>query len=394
MNSVQTDTLARLLDEPVESVLDRERGALTMLLEESRGQVVLFGAGGLGTQVLECLRGIGVEPLAFSDNDASRWGNTIGGVTVLPPDDAVQRFGGSALFIVTIWNPYHWFRETEQSLSDRGCRRVVSPSPAYWRFADALLPFYAQDLPHKILPHRDAVLEASRLWSDEHSSAEFARQISWRFAGTWNFTRPDDRRSYLRDDLFRPDADESFIDCGAYDGDTLRDFLKDRGDTFRHFLALEPDSATYKKLCTSVSALPSSTRAKVRTLNAAVGATRTELRFTATGTMTSHGSSSADEVVSCVPLAELAADIPRPVTFIKMDIEGAEFDALQGAATLIKDDEPLLAVCVYHIQHDIWRIPLLIRSLVPAHKLYLRCHEGDGWQTVAYAVPPTRALSR
>ena len=73
-----------------------------------------------------------------------------------------------------------------------------------------------------------------------------------------------------------------------------------------------------------------------------------------------------------------------------MDIEGAEFDALRGGSNVIRRDRPILAICVYHNQNDIWRIPLLIHEMIPEHKLYLRAYEGDGFQTVMYAVPPER----
>ena len=94
------------------------------------------------------------------------------------------------------------------------------------------------------------------------------------------------------------------------------------------------------------------------------------------------------EVVS-LPLTELNRTV-RPVTFIKMDIEGAEIDALRGAAEIVRQDKPVLALCVYHLQSDIWKIPLLMRELFHDYRFYLRCYEGDGWQTVAYAVPPSR----
>jgi len=77
-----------------------------------------------------------------------------------------------------------------------------------------------------------------------------------------------------------------------------------------------------------------------------------------------------------------------------MDIEGAEFDALRGARKVIERDRPLLAICVYHTQDDIWRIPLLIHEMVPGHHLFLRAYEGDGFQTVVYAIPPWRLIAR
>lgn len=94
--------------------------------------------------------------------------------------------------------------------------------------------------------------------------------------------------------------------------------------------------------------------------------------------------------VDCIPMDELFAS--TPVTMIKMDIEGAEYDALIGGSKVIQRDRPILAVCVYHLQSDLWRLPLLARKMLPQHKLYLRPYEGDGFQTVLYAVPPDRVL--
>jgi hypothetical protein len=95
--------------------------------------------------------------------------------------------------------------------------------------------------------------------------------------------------------------------------------------------------------------------------------------------------------VDCIPLDELFAD--KPVTLIKMDIEGAEYDALRGGSRIIQRDSPVLAICVYHTQSDVWRIPLLMRSLNPAYQLFLRAYDGDGFQSVVYAIPPHRMLS-
>jgi hypothetical protein len=73
-----------------------------------------------------------------------------------------------------------------------------------------------------------------------------------------------------------------------------------------------------------------------------------------------------------------------------MDIEGAEVEALNGARNLIARHHPILSICLYHRQSDLWRIPLIIHSMYPGYCFYLRSHEEDGWQTVAYAVPPER----
>jgi FkbM family methyltransferase len=75
------------------------------------------------------------------------------------------------------------------------------------------------------------------------------------------------------------------------------------------------------------------------------------------------------------------------VTFIKMDIEGAEMDALRGAKKTINNFKPKLAICIYHSTEDLWRIPLYIKKIVPDYKIYIRHHTNLLYETVCYAIP-------
>ena len=88
------------------------------------------------------------------------------------------------------------------------------------------------------------------------------------------------------------------------------------------------------------------------------------------------------------PLDSLLGDA-RP-TFMKFDIEGAEVDALTGARQTIERQAPILAVCVYHQQDHLWRIPLLLREWRDDYALFLRPHNEEGWDLVCYAVPRAR----
>ena len=73
------------------------------------------------------------------------------------------------------------------------------------------------------------------------------------------------------------------------------------------------------------------------------------------------------------------------VTFIKMDIEGSEREALRGATTVIKRDKPRLAICIYHSPEDLYEIPFWIKFIVPEYKIYIRHHSDTGSETVVYA---------
>jgi hypothetical protein len=73
-----------------------------------------------------------------------------------------------------------------------------------------------------------------------------------------------------------------------------------------------------------------------------------------------------------------------------MDIEGAEPDALAGAGGLVARHRPVLAVCVYHVQNHLWRLPLQMRALADDYRYYLRPYNEEGWDLVCYGVPAER----
>jgi FkbM family methyltransferase len=389
MCTVVTTELESILNEAMSSVIDREHNTLNRILEQSQRRVILFGAGGLGRRALACLRSVGVEPLAFCDNNQRLWGSQVDNLRVLSPALGAKEFGSEAVFIVTIWNTQHWYTETESQLRNLGCRHIIPPSPVYWRFAESFLPFFAQDRPRNTFERAADVMRAATIWADVESQQEYVRQIRWRTRGEWTFARPSSTESYFPEGMFNLIRDEVFVDCGAFNGDTLRTYLSKSNCEFRKFLALEPDAITFSDLTAYISKLPSETRGKIAPLHCAVGSERGNIRFEDSGGLGSHSCEGGSSVVSCVPISDLIDGSER-VSFIKMDIEGAEYDALLGARPVIQRDRPVLAICVYHKQRDIWELPLFMKSMVSEYQMFLRCHEADGWQTVAYAVPVER----
>ena len=385
-----TRELESLLSEDMACVLDRERNAFDRILAESGGRLVLFGSGSLGRSALQCLRRDGIRPLAFCDNNAALWGRAIDGVPVLSPHEASSRHGSTAAFFVTIWGLTHRYADTHDRLTAAGCRSVHPAAPIRWKYADELLPFFLQDLPHMVNEQAADVLAASRLWADARSRVEYAAQVRYRALGDFYCLPPPDAEvSYFLDSLYNLNPAEVFVDCGAFDGDTLREAIRRGG--FTRYIALEPDPGSFHALGFRIASLPPEIAARVSIHPCAAASTRGHVRFTAAGELSSGISSAGDVLVETAPLDELASDAAP--TFIKMDIEGAEMDALEGARKVISRHHPLLAICVYHRQSDLWRIPLLIRSMWPGYRFYLRTHEPDGWQTVCYAIPPERLKS-
>jgi FkbM family methyltransferase len=105
------------------------------------------------------------------------------------------------------------------------------------------------------------------------------------------------------------------------------------------------------------------------------------------------GAVSTDDF-ACTTLDDYAASKLGRVDFIKMDIEGAELAALDGAARLIATHKPRLAISGYHKPEDLWEIPARIRSLNPGYEILFGHHTPIGWESVFYAVDRSTGSER
>ena len=385
--------LNQLLQEDVASAKVREQSAFDEATAPFGKSLVLFGAGNLGKKTLAGLRSAGIEPLAFSDNNRELWGKKIEGIEVFSPSAAATKFGKSAAFIMTIWRGEgtDTMAERCQPLTELGCERVVNFGVVFWKYPQAFPPHYSFDLPHKVLEQADEVRRAFDLFEDDASRAEYVAQIRWRLQLDFDgLPRPVQHKIYFPEDVVAVKDTEVFVDCGAYNGDTLEDFLVARGDAFEEYLAFEADPSNHRDLQRTVGNLPAAIQKKIKIFSLAVGARREKVFFNASGTEASAVGCGTTEI-DCAPLDEVVGE--PEATWIKMDIEGSEVDALNGARRLISTKSPVLAVCVYHQQNHVWRIPLLMHEMSKDYRLYLRPHLLESWDLVCYAVPVNRLIS-
>jgi len=161
-----------------------------------------------------------------------------------------------------------------------------------------------------------------------------------------------------------------------------------RNPAFSRIVAIEADPQNFDRLTKWISTLEAHVASRISAMNIAVGAKRGQLRFQASGTDAARLATDGNVVVECIPIDDLAQ--AAGATFIKMDIEGAELEALAGARRSIQTHRPILSICVYHKQDDLWRIPRFIHALVEDYRFFLRPHEVDGKELVCYAVPANR----
>jgi FkbM family methyltransferase len=273
-------------------------------------------------------------------------------------------------------------------LQELGARRVLPFVPLYWKFAKFLLPHNALDLPHYVLEHAPDVMRCFDVLADDESREEFVRQIRWRVTGDFDaLADPVKDEIYFLPEITSLGPSETFVDCGAFDGDTIKRFLDRTHGAFRKVVAFEPDPENLSALEKTVSELPASTQAKIKIFPYALGAISCTVRFSATGTL---GASigNGDLEVKCVRLDEvLASESP---SYIKMDIEASEPDALKGGACIIRREQPVIAACSYHVQDHVWTIPLVMSGINPDYAILMRQHIQLVEDLVTYAVPRRR----
>lgn len=188
---------------------------------------------------------------------------------------------------------------------------------------------------------------------------------------------------YLAKDYSTPPKDLRIIDLGACQGENLEDFLT-AGHSFIDGFLFEPDAKNLKLLKDRLATL------SLRSLEChQLGAWKqtTTLKFQASGNPAAALSGVGDIAINVVALDDF---IPEKycVNFIKMDIEGAEMEALEGMTNLIENHRPHLAISVYHKPSDLWIIGNFLHQRFPGvYSFYLRMYGHQTFDTILYAVP-------
>ena len=230
--------------------------------------------------------------------------------------------------------------------------------------------------------NKERVRKITEWLADDLSKEVYTAMITFRQTSDYTDLPENSMRTqYFDNTFFNYKNGEVFIDCGAYDGDTIRSFKKNmKKRKIRKYtvVAFEPEIHNFKNLkrnCPQAIAI-----------NAGVWDSDTKLFFSSEPN-SSICSEVSSQICQSVEVRALDhCDEAQAATFIKMDIEGAEMNALRGARTIIQKNKPKLAICIYHSDEDMLRLAEWIHETVPEYKLYVRQHSNCICETVLYAV--------
>lgn len=189
-------------------------------------------------------------------------------------------------------------------------------------------------------------------------------------------------KQYFDRDIIKFSADEVFVDCGAFTGDTIIEFIdslkKQNINAYKKIYAFECDGKNIKKMKETIA------NENIAIIERGCWSEKTVLRFADGNGANSQLGNVGETLVAVDTIDNIVLN--DVVTFIKMEIEGSELEALKGAKNTISKFKPKLAICVYHKKDDMILIPKYIKSLNSDYKFYLRNYSSNGCEIVLYAI--------
>ncbi len=367
--------------------LEQAVDELKLTLDRYDG-IVLYGAGSSGIALLLALRRVGIHPLCFADGAPEKWGTVCMGLEVVPPQELVGRFGSNLMVLVCINTDGQTYcrsfgealREGGHSgvhrrLHDCGCANVVD----YIALRRCFALFRGDNtgnLPSCpdvdcLVEHRERIAQVYERLADGQSQEIYANILTFRLFGEGpEIPTLAQEEKYFPKELFTPSAEEHFVDCGAFDGQTLRDLLDLTGDKIGAYYGLEPDPDNFGRLERFAAELPEGLRTKVELSPCAAWSKEGEIPLYALRGPGSFAASYGETQAAATTIDSLLDG--RQATAIKMNIEGSELAALKGAQETIRRWRPRLMIAGYHKTWDFWEVPELM--LEAGYRVYLRSY--------------------
>ncbi len=227
--------------------------------------------------------------------------------------------------------------------------------------------------------HNEDFDKAYNILCDSRSKSDFIDVINFKVSGKpeYLFSSMYEKEKLYKEILHLSNS-EVIVDLGAYDGDTIREFLNVTDGKYKKIIAFEPDEKNFRKLTKKTEELTNIDRFNLGPWD------KKETRFFA-----KKGGRNSRKDDDGIPVNFDSVDniVKDEVTFIKMDIEGAEAKALDGASQTIKKYLPKLYICAYHRNEDMWFLPQKIKSLDERYDIYFRHHPYiPAWESNFYAV--------
>ncbi|HJF53251.1 MAG TPA: FkbM family methyltransferase [Butyricicoccus pullicaecorum] len=341
-------------------------------LQQERRPIALYGMGDGADKILRVFADKGIKASTVFASDEFVRGHSFAGFRVQKLSEVVEQYGEDIVIVLS-------FASQRPELLER------------FYELNAQFDLVAPDVPvagsglfdlEFVHAHADEFQRAYDWMADETARQVFSDIINFKISGKIDYLRhcETDKDEVFRN-ILKPHGHECFADLGAYNGDTIRELLSYTDGAYDSITALEPDKRNFKKLSRYAE---ESLTGKVELVQAGGWSEDTVLTFAAKA---GRNSALAKQGIPTQMRSLDSVLGGAPCTMLKLDVEGAEHQALLGAQQTIKTHHPRLNVACYHRNEDLFDLPALLKELDPSYKLYLRHHPYvPAWDVNLYAV--------
>lgn len=339
-------------------------------LKEDGKPTVIYGMGDAAERIIKILKENGIEPDDIFASDEFVRGHSFLGKKVLKYSQICEKYEDFNIVLAFATHIPDVLNRIKQMNTEHSVFAPDIPVAGNGLFTGK----YFEE-------HRADFQQVYDRLADDESKKAYENVLKFKISGKVDYLYSCNEydKGKIYKDILKLKSDETIIDCGAYDGDTIREFTASTGGKYNHIYALEPDSKNFKKLCRNTNGMQG-----LFLYN--VGAwCKNETLFFEKKAGRNSKLSSVGEPTEFKAIDDLIND--DSVSLIKMDIEGAELKALCGCEKTIKRCKPKLYICAYHRNEDMFTLPQKIWELNKDYKVYFR-HSAyiPAWESNFYCV--------
>lgn len=339
-------------------------------LKEDGKPTVIYGMGDAAERIIKILQENGIEPDDIFASDEFVRGHSFLGKKVLKYSQICEKYEDFNIVLAFATHIPDVLNRIKQMNTEHSVFAPDIPVAGNGLFTGK----YFEE-------HRADFQQVYDRLADDESKKAYENVLKFKISGKVDYLYSCNEydKGKIYKDILNLKSDETIIDCGAYDGDTIREFTASTGGKYNHIYALEPDGKNFKKLCRNTNGMQG-----LFLYNAGAWCKNETLFFEKKADRNSK-LSSVGEPTEFKAIDDLIND--DSISLIKMDIEGAELKALCGCEKTIKRCKPKLYICAYHRNEDMFALPQKIWELNKDYKVYFR-HSAyiPAWESNFYCV--------
>ena len=362
-----------------------EKQSLWQHLQETEKPIVLYGMGDGADKIMAYLAGFQKKVQGVFASDDFVRGQSFRGYPVYHYQQAKEVFGDMVVLVA--------FGSQQPDVIQNICR-IAAEQELY----APNVPLFGQGLFDLtfLAKHREEMELAYGLLADDASRHTFVLLCDYGISGKLSYLFACETPKSAGYALLQLGETEVFLDLGAYRGDTIIEFLQQTQGQYQKIVGVEPDEKNYRKLLQwaedkeRLICLPKGIWYRAETLAFQVKSGRNSmLSQLQAGQLGKNQEIGKQKLVEMTTIDQIQKEIlpGAPISYIKMDVEGVEQNALLGGKETLRAYRPKLLVAGYHRNEDLFALPLLLKECNSEYQIYLRHHPYiPAWETNFYAV--------